>query len=267
VLDEHNIESDYVEAKLRARHDNLSMMQRREVDALKRWEKRLWQAASEVVCVSEEDAEHVKAVRERPALVIPNGVAVDEVNFKLPSERPGFDILFIGLMGHPSNVRAARWLALDILPLVLKKEPRARLVLCGSTPSREILALRSEKIDVTGRVPDVSPYLDQAAVYANAVGHGAGTSLKVLEALASGIPLVSTRLGVRGYPLEAPRHYLHAEDANTFAERLVECLRDRNARDQAARDGREFAERYGWSDIAKKFVAVVDNVLKGNVAK
>lgn len=267
VLDEHNVESEYARARARARPVRVPVLSAavtawnaRKAEALARWESAQWQQASEIVCVSVKDAENVQAVRRRPVVVIANGVAADEVPFKRASERSGHDILFVGTLEHPPNIAAARWLARDILPLVCRREPRARLVLCGSRPVRAVRELASERVVVTGSVPSVVPYLDRARVYANAVQHGGGTSLKVLEALASGIPLVSTSVGVRGFALTSPEDYLQAEDTAGFVEQILGCLCGPAPRDAASLRGREIAERSSWTNLGARFREVVEQV-------
>jgi polysaccharide biosynthesis protein PslH len=261
VLDEHNIESDYLLAREQAR-GKPGFWLRREVAALRRWERRAWRRATEVVCVSSSDAEQVNAVRARPALVIPNGVDLRSVPFRLPSERTGFDVLFVGLMSHAPNIAAARFLAAEVMPLLRRDEPRARLVLCGMNPAPEVLALADERTQVTGFVPSVQPFLDASAVYANPLRHGAGTSLKVLEALAAGLPLVSTAIGVRGFELGAGGDYRRAETAPEFAREILAAFRDRVSFDAAAARGRAFAERHEWSELARKFAELVTSAAR-----
>ena len=260
LLDEHNIESDYAAARSRAQRFPGIALRLREIPALERWEQGLWKDANEVVCVSPQDAERVERVRGRDVAVIPNGVAVDEVPFRKPSERSGHEILFVGILEHPPNVAAAQWLAREILPRVVAREPRATLVLCGSRPSRAVLDLSSERVTVTGRVPSVTPYLERAAVYANALQHGAGSSLKVLEALASGVPLVSTTIGARGFELASPEHYLRADDTEAFVRHVLAVYRDRPSRDAAAERGRVVAEAYGWARLSARFVELVSRI-------
>ncbi len=257
LLDEHNVESLYVEQRLLATGGANTFFARRKLAALRRWEEQAWQRADCVVCVSEADAERIRAVRARPTLLVPNGVDTQVVEFRPPSARAGQDIVFVGLMGHPPNASAARWLHGHVLPLVWAEEPHARLTLCGADPPRDLQAAAGPNVDVTGRVDSVLPYLQRAAVYANPLREGAGTSLKVLEALASGLPLVSTECGVRGFPLGAPRDYLAAEDAATFAAQLLVCLRAPAERDEAAHRGRALAEGQDWSSLGARFAEAV----------
>jgi glycosyltransferase involved in cell wall biosynthesis len=271
VLDEHNVESEYARARASAGRTRAPLVSRavsawnaNKVQALARWEESQWLRASDIVCVSAVDAQRVESVRKKPVTVIPNGVATDDVPFKPASERTGHDILLVGTFEHPPNIAAARWLALEILPRVWQSEPRARLVLCGSRPARSVLDLASARVVVTGSVPSVVPYLEQARVYANAVQHGGGTSLKVLEALASGVPLVSTSVGVRGFDLTSPDDYLRAEDTDSFVRHLVSCLRDSESRDHASERGRQLAERCSWTALGARFGDVVQKVVEPN---
>ncbi|HEX4337933.1 MAG TPA: glycosyltransferase [Polyangiaceae bacterium] len=264
LLDEHNVESDYAATRSGTTPSPaVRPFRDREIAALRRWEEALWKDASEVVCVSPEDALRVAEVRGRPTPVVPNGVATDEVPFKRPSERTGYEILFVGILEHPPNVVAARWLARDILPKVVEQEPRARLVLCGTRPARAVLDLAGERVTVTGRVPSVVPFLERAAVYANSLRQGAGSSLKVLEALASGVPLVSTSLGARGFELKCPDHYLCAEDTDGFVRQILKCFRERESRDAAAERGRAIAETCNWTKLSSRFVEIVTRVADG----
>ena len=90
-----------------------------------------------------------------------------------------------------------------MMPIVPATMPDARLTLCGGSPGPEVRALASPWCEVTGSVPDIRVFQKRASVFANALFHGAGSSLKVPEALAAGLPIISTNTGVRGYELRA----------------------------------------------------------------
>ena len=257
VVDEHNIESAYLRFKreaagLRANHA--------EVDAMARWERGLWRRAAEVVCVTIADADVVGTVRGRSAPVVANGVDLSRIDFRLPSSRGGGAVLFVGLMDHPPNEIAASFLAREVMPQVWAVRPEVRLVLCGANPSPQVRALSDARIEVTGTVASVRPFLEAAAAFALPLFHGAGSSLKVLEALAAGIPLVSTPLGVRGFPLANGVHYAAATTADEFAARIIDVLREGGGADPQAQRGREVAEAYRWRELAEKFADIICRV-------
>jgi glycosyltransferase involved in cell wall biosynthesis len=250
ILDEHNIESRFHGAWA----DN-------EVDpALQDLEHRLWPLPDLVTCVSDDDATHIRAHRQGSVRVVPNGTNVDAIPFALPSEREGNDILFVGTFLWQPNVVAANFLALEVLPLVHVEQPNARLVLCGQ-PSSGIADLRCADVKLTSTVESVIPWLSGAAVYANALMRGAGTSLKTLEALASGLPLVATKAGVRGFSLIPNEHYLEAADPTSFADAITNILSNRAMYDAMAIRGRTIAERFDWARNVAQFAAGVAEVL------
>ena len=150
-----------------------------------------------ITCPTIENAHFIHDAAGVPTRVIPNGADADEIPFVPPSRREGNVILFVGAFFWPPNIRAARFLVKDVFPKVRDRHRDARLILCGKDPGIEVSLLRRDGVEITGTVPSVVPYLNQAAVYANCLFEGSGSSLKVLEALASGVPLVSTSVGAR----------------------------------------------------------------------
>ncbi|MBI5516077.1 MAG: glycosyltransferase [Deltaproteobacteria bacterium] len=248
VLDEHNIESAYARDVVPG-----GALERWR---LQRWERRCWARASAVTAVTEDDRA-VVAPFAREAHWIPNGTDVAGVPFRPPSERSGATVLFVGALSHPPNVRAAMTLVTEVLPRVRERVPEARVVLCGRDPSREVLALAGEGVTVTGTVPEVGPYLSAAAVFANLLEHGGGSSLKVPEALAAGLPMVSTAVGVRGLRLPEGAVTL-VGSAPEAADALVRALRDRSLdADARARAGRDWAEGLAWERVGETFTRVV----------
>ncbi len=228
----------------------------------KAYEDDAFRSARLVTCVTEADMDYVRAQGQQAVRLIPNGVVLAQTPFTLPSDRPGREILFLGSFFWPPNCKAARFLAQKVMPLVWQKEPSARLVLCGRSPGIDVALLQRPGIEVTGTVPSVQPYLDRAAVFANALFEGAGSSLKVLEALASGIPLISTTVGVRGFGLTPGRHYVAAEDAAGFGRAILDQFRDCAAADERARAGRTFAEAHDWDQIGREFAEGVADIVR-----
>ncbi len=249
VLDEHNIESRYSRA--------VTPNARAEALRLERWERRVWRSADLVTTVTDDDARAVSASREGAVEVVPNGVSCDEIAFAAPSSRRSHELLFIGSMSHPPNVRCAVSLATEVLPRVRARHPDARLVVCGRAPSREVLALASEHVEVTGTVADVAPWLDRAGAYVNLLDAGAGSSLKVPEALAAGVPLVSSRVGVRGFALDDGAHYLGAETADEAASAVIAAWRDPVASDARASAARAVIASLDWSALGARFASLV----------
>jgi glycosyltransferase involved in cell wall biosynthesis len=252
VLDEHNIESDYFRGSARRLLPLWSW---------RRFERAAWRRADRVVTVCESDAEVVRRSAAGKGDCVSNGTAVDAFRFIRPSERKGSSILYVGMMDYPPNVQAARMLALEVLPLVRREVPDATLTLCGRSAKAAVQSLASESVRVTGTVPEVFSVFDEHAAYALPLRHGAGSSLKVLEPLAAGLPLVTSGFGVRGY--EIPEDcYTVADDPQSFAQKLVGVLKGRADLDDMAERGRQAAQRYSWAGVGSKFAGIVSEAIE-----
>jgi sugar transferase (PEP-CTERM/EpsH1 system associated) len=136
----------------------------------------------------------------------------------------GPHIVFTGTMDYWPNVDAVMWFTADILPLIRRERPQATFTIVGSKPTRDVLALGQEShITVTGRVPDVRPYLDGASVVVAPMRMARGIQNKVLEGMAMAKPVVTTQQGLEGIHAEAGRHLLVADTAEDFARAVIDA--------------------------------------------
>jgi glycosyltransferase involved in cell wall biosynthesis len=141
-------------------------------------------------------------------------------------ERNAPTIVYVGYYHYAPNRDAAETLIEEIFPRVLRQRRDARLLLVGREPSEAMLAAaaRDARIVVTGAVDDTRPYLRLADVCAVPLHAGGGTRLKILEAFASGIPVVSTSKGIEGIAAVNGREVVIADDHDTFASAIVDVL-------------------------------------------
>jgi glycosyltransferase involved in cell wall biosynthesis len=256
VLCEHNVESEYWLTEMRAR-PNRALKHGFSYLRWRRYETAIWQIPDAIAVVSELDRARVRSVRPDTGVLIPNGVAIDDYAFIRPSERRRRAILFVGLLSYLPNIEAAETLAGKVLPLVRRQHPDVTLTLAGRDPHQRVRALASSSVTVTGTVPKVASLFDEHCAFANPIASGAGSSLKVLEALAAGLPMVASPFAVRGYDLEPDTHYLEARTPEQFAEALCRVLARPAAFDGMAERARLVAERYSWSGIRKDFADLV----------
>jgi polysaccharide biosynthesis protein PslH len=211
------------------------------------------------VVVSEQDREELLDIN--PTLkvaVIPNGVDVYEFRPRPTQRIPA--LLFVGNYEYAPNVDAAMRLATDIFPQVQRQIPEVRLWLVGNAPTAEMQALASDAIRVTGRVPDVRPYLARAGAFVSPLRLGAGIKNKVLEALAMGCPVVATPLSVDGITVTNRQDALVADGAS-MVEAIVQVLQDAKLRKQLSVNGRKLIEtRYSWDRVAEMYLKLYDDV-------
>jgi len=231
-----------------------------DLERTRRYEKWLVSQFDRVLVTSEEDAQ---AMREmvagscyQPAAlsVLPNGVNLDYFQPQATPRAPA-TLVYLGRMRYHANVAAVLYLVNDIMPHIWAHRPDVNLLIVGSDPPGRIQRLaanhQSTAINVTGTVPDVRPYLAQATVMVAPIRYGAGTSFKVLEAMAMDTPVVATPQAVRGLQVGPGENVLVAEDAETFAACVLRLLQDENLRQELARNGRQYVERFhNWDKIA-----------------
>ena len=227
VLDMVDVDSEKWAELSQATTAPRSWIFRRESVVLRTFEREAVARARTTVVVSER--ERVILSRISPlarAVVIGNGV--DVASFKAPSPPRGEPcVVFCGVFDYGPNEAAAVWMAREVWPLVTRAIPDARLVLVGMRPSRAVRACASDSaIRVTGAVPDVRPYLWDAAISVAPIWVARGVQNKVLEAVASGLPTVVTPPVFEGLPMPVRPACRVADDPRAFAETVTYLLRE-----------------------------------------
>ena len=159
------------------------------------------------------------------------------------AEIPG-TILFVGNFAHPPNRDAAVWLAREIMPAVRSNCAAATLRIVGSSPPAEIIALAGDGVEIVADAPSVEPHLEAAAVVMAPVRTGGGMRMKVLQAMAAGRPVVTTRLGTEGYTTYEEPPLVVAESGAEIATATAALLEDDDRRRELGRRSREFVERH-----------------------
>ncbi len=235
------------------------LARRLEVAAWRRYERSTRPRFDAIVVFAERDLAPVGASSGQASLVrIPLAVDIPA----RPLDPHGSDpptILFVGGFAHPPNVDAALWLGGTIFPRVLKRVPAARLDLVGHEPGAEVRELAGGPVSVHGSVPDVTPYLDRAALVVAPIRIGGSMRMKVLEALAAGKALVATSRAAEGVEATAGEHYVLATDEEELVEALVGLLLDRERCAALGASARRWAEQnLGWAKGVDAFEGLYD---------
>ncbi|MDO8688392.1 MAG: glycosyltransferase [Dehalococcoidia bacterium] len=221
---------------------------------LRSYERKVCLRADGVMAVSEADASSLRALAPglRPR-VIPNGVDTTAFGYRSLAGRSdgGAPVMvFTGTMDYRPNVDAAVWFCHQVLPLVRREQPSAKLLLVGRDPSQAVKSLAGHGVSVTGSVEDVRPYLHQGNVFVAPLRMGSGTRLKILEAMSAGLPVVSTTIGLEGIAATPGEEALVADDPKSFASRVLELLADPARAGSLATRARLLVERrYDWEVI------------------
>ncbi len=232
---------------------------------MRNFELSVCKKAEMTIAVSQEDCDQLSVSAPGCAIsAIPTGVDIEyfrptDVLFK---GKP-FELVFTGSMDWHPNEDAMLYFIDAILPLVRNSIPQVTLTIVGRNPGRKIYDAASKAdVHVTGTVDDIRPYVDQAALYIVPLRIGGGTRLKIFEALAMGKAVVSTTIGAEGLPLEEGKHIVRADDARSFADKVVMLLKDRKQRRALGMAGQQLMEeKYSWSTVANEFEARCRDIL------
>jgi glycosyltransferase involved in cell wall biosynthesis len=268
VLDLHNIEYEVLARVAQAPGTGLVRYLYNRAEALKfrRDEPALWRRFTALLTTSERDRRGVLAhLPGARVTVVPNGV---DTAFFHPANGGGAGhaprLVFTGMMAYYPNQDGAGYFVEQIWPLVRRAEPRASLTLVGAEPPPAVQALAraGPGIAVTGAVPDVRPYVWDAAVCVVPLRIGGGTRLKILEALAMEKAVVSTALGCEGIEVRPGETLVVADPPAAFAAATVDLLRDPARRAALGQAGRRLVlERYDWAAAVRPMFAAWEQLI------
>ena len=216
-----------------------------------RFERESMLRAAHCVVVSEEDAASFARVSPRvPVSVVANGVDTDHFAPDGTAAEPGH-LVFEGTMGFPPNEQAALHLVQNIMPRIWAVRPQTTLALVGRGPGPAVLALASERVQVTGSVADVRSHVLRAEVFVCPLVSGAGIKNKLLQAWAMERPVVATTMSIGGLQARDGVDLLVRDGAQAFADGVLELLADPERRAALGRAGREVAVgRFAWGAMA-----------------
>jgi len=212
---------------------------------LKEYEGRLCREFDGLLAVSEEDAVALReaAGRDLKITVIPIAVDTDELPVTARAPQANH-VLHIGTMYWPPNIDGMQWFIQEAYPHIRAARPDVSLDVVGSRPPQELTAFNGNghNINVTGYVAEVQPYLEQCGVFIVPLRAGGGMRVKILEALARGLPLVTTSLGCEGIAVKHGQHVLIADTPKEFAQATLNLLNNRALADELGRNGRALIE-------------------------
>lgn len=241
------------------------------LDALKmkHWEKYFWKKATKLVAVSEEE----KILMERGDVsVVPNGVNIKD--FRMDSSKANSSektILFIGDFRWLQNKDSASWILKEIWPEISSKsetegsKSHVKLWIVGRNIPNSIKKLsNNQSVIFDENAPaNTSKIFSKADVLLAPIRAGGGTSFKILEAMASGVPVVTTSLGIEGITARDRQEVMIGNSSSELAKKILEILQDKNLYQEIAKNGRKLIEdKYDWEKIAKRLEEVYYSAVK-----
>ncbi len=198
-----------------------------------------------------------------PISVIP--IAVDtQVIAPVERQTAYLNILTMGTLYYPPNADGIRWFIQDVFPLVRQSLPQIKLTVVGKNPPKDFLRFADESqgsIIITGYVPDLDPYFAESTIMVIPVRAGGGMRVRILEAFARAMPVVTTTVGLEGIQAQPGKDVLVADDPKDFAGAVIRLLNDKALQDQLSLNGRHLVEsKYDWQVTLKDLEKVYQQV-------
>jgi polysaccharide biosynthesis protein PslH len=273
LADWHNIESELM-SRYASTTDSFprKLVARRTARLLENSEQRLLTECGCHTIASERERQ--KLLERFPGAdvhVIPNGVDTSYYSTALSrTSNHGDDdisdrrsILFVGSMDYHANINGVEWFTREVWPSISARNPALDFVIAGRNPGPGIRDLASGRVRVTGTVDDVRPLYGSAAAVVVPLHVGSGTRLKILEAMAAGVPVISTALGAEGIDCRHDVDLLIADTAEEMTASIERILSSSELRRRLVESARRLVRRrYDWSVIGEQLYAIHETLVK-----
>lgn len=236
-----------------------------DVYKLKFWEEYYWRQATSLVAMSKEDKEIMaKAAKGKTIDIVANGVDIDffkQTKIQRP-KRP--TVLFVGNFKWLPNKDAALYLTNEIWPIIKARLPQAKLWIVGKNPTPEIVNLGNKKdVVVDSTIEDIRTAFGQSSVMLAPIRNGRGTKYKVLEAMASHLPVVTTHLGIEGMEAVEGKDVLLAESKDELAKLTIDLLTDKGQSERLSDSAYHLVKnKYHWDIISKSLDKVYQKIAR-----
>lgn len=261
VLNHHDIESALVHRRsLTENRLILRTFWSQEAAHLFKAEQRWCPTFHVNVVVSNDEAQLLRpSCGESTICIVPNGV---DIEYFTPRPDPGGNrLLFCGRLDQLANKGAITYFFSSIWPQLSSRTKKLEIDVVGKNPPAWLVELsrHDQRIHVPGFVDDVRPYFQKATVFVCPITDGGGTRLKILDALAMGMPLVCTPFAASGLALSDGQHLLMADTPGEFAEKIIRLLSDKSLRQAVSERGSDLVRRtYSWDTIGRSLVAAYE---------
>ena len=232
-----------------------------------RWERYFWRKANLVATVSEADRAEIKKLEPQinPA-IIPNGAGEEMLTLKLMNkDLSNPKLLFLGNFFWLQNVEAAIYLINRIYPALQKKIPRFKLLIAGQNAKNKLGVIKQKDLEIidvkTDDIETVKKMYQQATLFVSPIYGPGGTRLKILAAMASGLPIVSSATGIAGLDLKAGTDVLLADSIDQFVSQIVGILKNKKRFKQIQKNAYSLVrEKYSWQVIAQNLERVYHKI-------
>lgn len=258
TIDYMDVLSAGIEKRISLNKGPLKWLFLQEHRRLQRYEHVIFDYFENRTIISEQDKRKIKHPEKERINVIPNGVAEQFLDFDHNSTEKKFDIAFVGNLSYAPNIEAVKYLTFEILPALEKLGLKARIIISGANPSSSLTSIK-DQVEITGWVEDIRMSYISAKIFVAPMFIGTGLQNKLLEALALGLPCVTTPLAHKA--LDCPEGLVEvAETPDEFAQKILEALA--NYDEIGARETRQayVKTHFDWLTINQRLNQILNNV-------
>ena len=257
VIDFQDTFSKGIERRLETDPWYLKPVLRSELKRLQSYEARVFNLFDYSTIISTQDRDQLPFENKSEVVIVRNGVELDA--FQPTDEAKSVDVLFAGNMGYPPNVEAAIFLEKEVMPLLRKDFPKAKLMLAGARPDQKVKDLKSEHTEVTGWVDDMRDCYTKAKVFVAPMMIGTGLQNKLLEAMAMKIPCVTSSLANNALQAQSDKEILIGSKANEYAQHILELLNDPKRADALAEAGFQLVKsQFSWEGATRPLLEILE---------
>ena len=258
TLDYQDVFSKGVERRIEKSNWYKKIVLKTEYQRLLKYERDIFSYFDNKTIISEPDRELIPHPDRNKIEIVINGV---DVEFFKPMEiKKEYDLVFIGNMGYPPNINAAKYLAQKIMPLVRKKLPNASLTLAGATPHTDVMALKNENIKVTGWMEDIRESYAKAKIFIAPMQIGTGLQNKLLEAMAMKIPCITSGLANKALEAIPEKEILVGNTPEEYAEHIFRLLENEQLSKNLSDNAYKLVHsKYNWDGATKKLEHLIIN--------
>jgi glycosyltransferase involved in cell wall biosynthesis len=229
---------------------------------LERYEDNMFSIFNKTTIITQADKDSMKSKHKGEIEIISNGVS-DEY-FSYPDNKDKeFDVIFSGNMSYAPNVLASKFLVKEVMPIVWKKNPKIKIVLAGSSPKKEITNLQNKNVIVTGWVDDMKEYYRKSKVFAAPMQIGTGLQNKLLEAMAMGLPCITTSLANSSLMAENNKEILVCNTKEDIANSILSLLTNKELYSTISSNGKKYVkDNFSWHFSTEKLSLIFQQLTK-----
>ena len=253
IIDSHNVEYDNFKRMAKVNNPLKKLFYYLESHKFYKEETDACKQQDALFVTSERDISIFnESVPNVPKYLVPNGV--DEEYFYPTKTTPKpYSLVFVGMMKYVPNYDGINYFLDEIFPKIVAHFPNTTITIVGKNAPSSITRRANQNIIITGFVEDTRPYMHEASVYVVPLRMGGGTRLKIMETLASKIPLVTTSIGCEGIDIEHQKHAIIADKPEDFADAVIELLVNRELCETLTENGYELVmDKYRWKSICRE---------------